>query len=93
MNNIIGLPASKPAIGIYPTYYFADTDEVAIPRLPADPDTAAAVIGTWVRLLTIYKVLTPKQAIEAARKGAETKGVKSHEIRTNPDAGRCYRYH
>mgnify|MGYP000994293004 FL=1 len=76
MNNIIGLPTPEPAMGIYPTYYFADTDEVAIPRLPADPDTAAAILGTWARLLTLCKVLTPKQAIEAARKGAGTKGEK-----------------
>ena len=71
MNNITELPVqSDPNEAIFPTYYYADTDEVAIPRLPADPDTAAAIIGTWVRLLIICKVLTPSEAVDAARKGA-----------------------
>jgi hypothetical protein len=79
MSNITELPRNReqanPNEAIYPTYYYADTDEVAIPRLPADPDTACAIIGSWVRLLVICKVLTPSQAIEAAQKGAGKEGA------------------
>lgn len=79
MSNITELPISReqadPNEAIYPTYYYADTDEVAIPRLPADPDTAAAIIGSWARLLVICKVLTPSEAVDAARKGAGKEGT------------------
>ena len=68
---VIPFPTDKaPTVGMFPTYYDAVYDEVTIPRLPSDPDTAAAIIGAWGQLLVAYKILTPKEAINAARKGA-----------------------
>jgi len=75
MSNITELPVqSNSNEAFFPTYYYADTDEVAIPRLPVDPDIAAAVIASWIRLLVLYKVLSPTDAVETAVKAAGKKG-------------------
>jgi hypothetical protein len=77
MNNITELPVRRrePNEMIFTIHYFVDDDEVAIPRLPSDPDVAGAIIGTLVRLLILCRVLTPSEAIEAAEKGAGKGGI------------------
>lgn len=58
----------EPDVAMFPTYYDAKYDEVSIPRLPADSDTAAAILATWAKLLTGYGVLTPNECYETMDK-------------------------
>lgn len=66
---ITEMPVDKaPTVGMFPAYYDALYDEVSIPLLPSDPDTAASILGSWAQLLIDYKILTPEEAEEVVRK-------------------------
>ena len=72
---LVEFPQNKsPEVAMYPTYYDAVYDEVTIPLLPSDPDTAAAILGTWALLLVDYGVLDPDDVIRIARKAIGKKG-------------------
>jgi hypothetical protein len=72
---VIEFPQSKaPEVAMFPTYYDSVADEVTIPLLPSDPDTAAAILGTWALLLVDYGVLGPDDVAQVIRKAIGKKG-------------------
>ena len=78
-DNVIEFPEQvSPTEAMFPTYYFADTDETAIPRLPADPDVAAGILASWAILLTAHDILTPSQVFETMEKAFPNEAYKQH---------------